>query len=110
MNYMLGINIFLLIKIFSRCWQCGIVSALTIISLSSQVIAKPISTEKIDTKAPSKVLNESNNQKLNAPLNKIDPFNSENNISQSEITPVSQLSDVRPNDWAFTALQSLVAR
>ncbi|NMF57435.1 iron uptake porin [Pseudanabaena yagii] len=112
MNYALGINIFLLIKIFSRGWQWGIVSAFVIISLSSQVIAKPISTEKIDAKAPSKVLKDSNNQKLNTQLtlNKIAPFNPENNLSQSEITPVSQLSDVRPNDWAFTALQSLVAR
>lgn len=32
----------------------------------------------------------------------------ENEIAQ--VTSVSQLSDVRPNDWAFTALQSLVER
>jgi len=37
-----------------------------------------------------------------------------NNNSQeqilSQVTSVSQLSDVRPNDWAFQALQSLVER
>ncbi len=112
MNHVFGINSFLLIKIFSRGWQWGIVSGLTMISLSSQVIANPISAEKIDIKATSKVLNESNNQKFNTQFipDKIDPLKSENNISQSETTPVSQLSDVRSTDWAFTALQSLVAR
>ncbi|MFO0051232.1 MAG: iron uptake porin, partial [Pseudanabaena sp.] len=28
----------------------------------------------------------------------------------AQVTSVSQLTDVRPNDWAFTALQSLVER
>ena len=28
----------------------------------------------------------------------------------SQVTSVSQLSDVQPNDWAFQALQSLVER
>ncbi len=31
-------------------------------------------------------------------------------IDVAEVTSVSQLSDVRPTDWAFTALQSLVER
>jgi hypothetical protein len=33
-----------------------------------------------------------------------------NNQSQSAVTSVSQLSDVKPTDWAFQALQSLVER
>ncbi|NJR49778.1 MAG: iron uptake porin [Leptolyngbyaceae cyanobacterium CSU_1_3] len=31
-------------------------------------------------------------------------------VSMSQVTSVSQLSDVRPTDWAFQALQSLVER
>ena len=31
-------------------------------------------------------------------------------VQQSQVTSVSQLSDVRPTDWAFQALQSLVER
>jgi Carbohydrate-selective porin, OprB family/S-layer homology domain len=31
-------------------------------------------------------------------------------ISEAQVTSVSQLSDVRPTDWAFQALQSLVER
>jgi hypothetical protein len=32
------------------------------------------------------------------------------NLSESQVTSVSQLSDVQPTDWAFQALQSLVER
>ncbi len=35
---------------------------------------------------------------------------SSNKNAQNNVTSVSQLGDVRPNDWAFTALQSLVER
>jgi hypothetical protein len=35
---------------------------------------------------------------------------SNQNGDLSQVTSVSQLSDVRPTDWAFTALQSLVER
>ncbi|PMB49933.1 hypothetical protein CEN39_19870 [Fischerella thermalis CCMEE 5201] len=34
----------------------------------------------------------------------------ENKNTQSQVTSVSQLSDVQPTDWAFQALQSLVER
>jgi hypothetical protein len=36
--------------------------------------------------------------------------NSEDNSGLSQVTSVSQLSDVQPTDWAFQALQSLVER
>lgn len=35
---------------------------------------------------------------------------SSDKTAQSNVTSVSQLADVRPTDWAFTALQSLVER
>ncbi|MBE9219682.1 iron uptake porin [Dolichospermum flos-aquae] len=41
---------------------------------------------------------------------KVNRFNNENNNSQSQVTSVSQFSDVQPTDWAFQALQSLVER
>ena len=41
---------------------------------------------------------------------KVNPFSNENNNSQSQVTSVSQFSDVQPTDWAFQALQSLVER
>jgi hypothetical protein len=41
---------------------------------------------------------------------KVNSFSNENNNSQSQVTSVSQFSDVQPTDWAFQALQSLVER
>jgi len=41
---------------------------------------------------------------------KVNRFSNENNNSQSQVTSVSQFSDVQPTDWAFQALQSLVER
>ncbi|MBE9033364.1 S-layer homology domain-containing protein, partial [filamentous cyanobacterium LEGE 11480] len=35
---------------------------------------------------------------------------SSDDATMSSVTSVSQLSDVRPTDWAFQALQSLVER
>ncbi len=37
-------------------------------------------------------------------------INSKIDVTAQNVTSVSQLSDVRPTDWAFTALQSLVER
>ncbi|MBD2504208.1 iron uptake porin [Anabaena azotica] len=41
--------------------------------------------------------------------NTIETFNNDNN-ALSQVTSVSQFSDVQPTDWAFAALQSLVER
>ncbi|HTL90662.1 MAG TPA: iron uptake porin [Leptolyngbya sp.] len=51
-----------------------------------------------------------------APLSQIDRYtleqqqNAQKQNDLSQVTSVSQLSDVRPTDWAFQALQSLVER
>ena len=47
-----------------------------------------------------------------ASLDQVKAYGSEgaNNNEVSQVTSVSQLSDVRPTDWAFQALQSLVER
>jgi hypothetical protein len=39
-----------------------------------------------------------------------DPIPSPSSNTMAQVTSVSQLSDVQPNDWAFQALQSLVER
>jgi hypothetical protein len=44
-------------------------------------------------------------------LDQVNKYSNEgNNNSQSQVTSVSQFSDVQPTDWAFQALQSLVER
>ncbi|TAF05878.1 MAG: hypothetical protein EAZ76_18775, partial [Nostocales cyanobacterium] len=44
-------------------------------------------------------------------LDQVQRYSNEgNNNIQSQVTSVSQFSDVQPTDWAFQALQSLVER
>ena len=48
-----------------------------------------------------------------APLDQVNAYSNEGTVSANDagqVTSVSQLSDVRPTDWAFQALQSLVER
>ncbi|MBC7970886.1 MAG: iron uptake porin, partial [Verrucomicrobia bacterium] len=48
-----------------------------------------------------------------APLSQVTVYGTEGTVpanGASQVTSVSQLSDVRPTDWAFQALQSLVER
>ncbi|MCC8456036.1 iron uptake porin, partial [Streptomyces rochei] len=45
---------------------------------------------------------------LKNPLNR--ELSEDNTSSMDQVTSVSQLSDVKPTDWAFQALQSLVER
>ncbi len=46
-----------------------------------------------------------------ASLDQVKSYSSEGSIEvQGQVTSVSQLSDVKPTDWAFQALQSLVER
>ncbi len=42
--------------------------------------------------------------------NQLMQYSSEGNSSLDQVTSINQLSDVRPTDWAFQALQSLVER
>ena len=53
------------------------------------------------------------NQNPAATLEQLNQYTSEGAVSgetEGQVTSVSQLSDVRPTDWAFQALQSLVER
>ena len=60
-----------------------------------------------ETKSEIKSEPKSAVSQLNAEIQR-DSINT--NITAQNVTSVSQLSDVRPTDWAFTALQSLVER
>jgi hypothetical protein len=45
-----------------------------------------------------------------ASLDQILQYSTDSGIGMSQVTSITQLSDVRPTDWAFQALQSLVER
>ncbi|MGI0494806.1 iron uptake porin [Alkalinema pantanalense CENA528] len=51
-------------------------------------------------------------QKNSVSLSEVQSYSDSNNgvAAMSQVTSVSQLSDVKPTDWAFQALQSLVER
>ncbi|MFN3362292.1 MAG: iron uptake porin, partial [Pseudanabaenaceae cyanobacterium] len=77
--------------------------ALVALTTSVAVVADAV---KAETPAPRPITNES--QLIREIGN--DPLNVRVAQPVSQVTSVSQLSDVRPTDWAFTALQSLVER
>ncbi|MBR8835680.1 MAG: iron uptake porin [Stigonema ocellatum SAG 48.90 = DSM 106950] len=59
----------------------------------------------------SQTLSNSQQQSEVNVLNQVNNYSNEgNNNSVSQVTSVSQFSDVQPTDWAFQALQSLVER
>ena len=82
----------------------------TLGSKNDTSLIKAISTDPM-TSIPAKVL-----PKVTGESAVIQQINQElgsrpaSKTAQSGVTSVSQLSDVRPTDWAFTALQSLVER
>ncbi len=99
-------------------WKSLVLSpaALTVIVfVSANAIAAEIPSDSQDNAARLQ-----NNQKLfaqaktdeNKVLEQVNNYNGENpnQNSLSQITSVSQFSDVQPTDWAFQALQSLVER
>ena len=68
----------------------------------------PAATPKVAQATPPAA---SENNNSNDVLNQINRYSREGNSnSQDQVTNVSQLSDVRPTDWAYEALRSLVER
>jgi hypothetical protein len=72
--------------------------ATTVFTISNQAYAE--TTPSLINSNPYKAIQ----------LDKFDSNTSLPTITSQNITSVSQLSDVKPTDWAFTALQSLVER
>lgn len=76
---------------------------------SSSVVVAPAQPEQISQSAAPNATS----QALPNALEQINQYSAEGTDSENaaaQVTSVSQLSDVRPTDWAFQALQSLVER
>ncbi|MEB3338995.1 MAG: iron uptake porin [Leptolyngbyaceae bacterium] len=67
-----------------------------VLAASFGAASKPAIAAEVETSAPA--------------LNQVSQYGAEGSESLSQVTSVSQLSDVQPTDWAFQALQSLVER
>ncbi|MBD2177796.1 iron uptake porin [Pseudanabaena sp. FACHB-1998] len=79
-----------------RCYQFCSLSFLSLLSLA---IALPAIADENAQRSLDIMLDTS-----------LKPVSSEQNNSVAQVNAVSQLSDVRTTDWAFTSLQSLVER
>jgi hypothetical protein len=79
------------------------------LSTSVAALATPSTGVKIAQKS-SETLAQSSQTEVNV-LKQVNSYSNEGqSSSQSQVTSVSQFSDVQPTDWAFQALQSLVER
>ena len=76
--------------------------------------SQAITTKLADFKVSQQDITPSSENKLNSSNSNILPVEklaqAEKKPVKSQVTSVSQLSDVQPTDWAFAALQSLVER
>ncbi len=103
---------------------CGFGLLLVSLPLSLGAFAKSANANPNEILANTKTSNVANTP-LIAPINseslkspnsqlfsdiRRDTINGKTDAISQNVTSVSQLSDVRPTDWAFTALQSLVER
>jgi len=121
MTYRVYVDRQILLRLFASSWQFLLLFALSVIGFGTSAIAQTKSklnnNQISNQKDVSKSQVERKGNLQNSLVNLQDSLNivaspNENvdtNISQS-VTSVSQLSDVRSTDWAFTALQSLVER
>ncbi|MDZ8188489.1 MAG: iron uptake porin [Nostoc sp. ChiSLP02] len=82
--------------------------------VSTTVIAAPNTTAEVSATEKSSVAEVVQQPDILAQttLDQVNRYSNEGNAgnSQSQVTSVSQFSDVQPTDWAFQALQSLVER
>ncbi|BAY77773.1 carbohydrate-selective porin OprB [Nostoc linckia NIES-25] len=82
--------------------------------VSTTAIAAPNTTAEVSPAEQSSVTEVAQQPEILAQttLDQINRYSNEGNKnnSQSQVTSVSQFSDVQPTDWAFQALQSLVER
>ncbi|MTJ06956.1 iron uptake porin [Anabaena sp. UHCC 0204] len=94
-------------------WKSLVVSPAVLgaaLLVSSTAIAAPTTTETLSVEAASTTEVLASETKETQVLAQVNRYSNENNNSLSQVTSVSQFSDVQPTDWAFQALQSLVER
>jgi hypothetical protein len=103
-------RIFIMMKPNSQLIQMLAGSMACTIGVLAPVL--PSIAETVDVQSDRPSANPAAVSELNLQAIGIDPLTTpqEDSAIAQNVTSVSQLSDVRPTDWAFTALQSLVER
>jgi Carbohydrate-selective porin, OprB family/S-layer homology domain len=98
-------------------WKSLVVSPAVLgatLLVSTTAIAAPNTTTEVSPAEQASVTEVAQQPELLAQttIDQVNRYSNEGNQnnSQSQVTSVSQFSDVQPTDWAFQALQSLVER
>jgi hypothetical protein len=98
-------------------WKSLVVSPAVLgatLLLSTSAIAAPNTTTEVSPAKQPSVAEVAQQPEILAQttIDQVNRYSNEGNQnnSQSQVTSVSQFSDVQPTDWAFQALQSLVER
>ncbi|MBD2296891.1 iron uptake porin [Anabaena sphaerica FACHB-251] len=98
-------------------WKSLVVSPAVLgaaLLVSGTAIAAPNTTTEVSTLETQTATEVSQQPEILAQatdtLDQVKRYSNEGQNSQSQVTSVSQFSDVQPTDWAFQALQSLVER
>ncbi|MCC5664677.1 iron uptake porin [Nostoc sp. CHAB 5784] len=101
----------------SILWKSLVVSPAVLgatLLVSATAIAAPNTTTEVSPAAQPGVTEVAQQPEMLAQttIDQVNRYSNEGNQnnSQSQVTSVSQFSDVQPTDWAFQALQSLVER
>ncbi len=85
----------MLLRLFSTVF---VATGLSVLMASISALAEPLTIDSSVLASDALLLNESDEQEATA------------DAGMNQVTSVSQLTDVKPTDWAFQALQSLVER
>ncbi|MHC5935912.1 iron uptake porin [Nostoc sp.] len=98
-------------------WKSLVVSPAVLgatLLVSTTAIAAPTTTTEVSAAKQASVTEVAQQPEILAQttIDQVNRYSNEGsqNNSQSQVTSVSQFSDVQPTDWAFQALQSLVER
>ncbi|MEH1908288.1 MAG: iron uptake porin [Nostoc sp.] len=98
-------------------WKSLVVSPAVLgatLLVSTTAIAAPTTTTEVSAAKQASVTEVAQQPEILAQttIDQVNRYSNEGNQnnSQSQVTSVSQFSDVQPTDWAFQALQSLVER
>jgi len=104
-------------KMSNLLWKSLVVSPAVLgatLLVSTTAIAAPNTTTEVSPAKQAGVTEVAQQPELLAQttIDQVNRYSNEGNQnnSQSQVTSVSQFSDVQPTDWAFQALQSLVER
>ncbi len=97
-------------KIFWKALKLSTVLLFTTLLLKNRTLAQSVFPNSLGQQQVADRLAQSSNNSTSSKLQHIERESQSPTTPIAQITSVSQLSDVRPTDWAFQALQSLVER